>query len=98
MNGRSSDFRARHFLFSLRVVTGILAEAATQSIRDFLQNGPFRFLVSKLGTSRAELDSNFWRYGIDYYHCSADHFCILLPGNRVIQPDGVETLRVYRIR
>lgn len=57
----------------------------------YLGNSPQEALGSAL-------DDDFRRYGIDYYLCWADHPCNLLPGYRVIQPDGVETLRVYRIR
>lgn len=48
--------------------------------------------------SGTELDDDLRRYGIDFYLCWAEHPCNLSPGYPVIQPDGTETLRVYRVR
>jgi len=48
--------------------------------------------------SGSELDDGLRRYGIDFYLCWAEHPCNLDPGYPVIQPDGTETIRVYRVR
>ena len=48
--------------------------------------------------SGTELDEGLRRYGIDFYLCWAEHPCNLNPGYPVIQPDGTEPIRVYRVR